>query len=66
LILTKREKRNCHPRAVHTWPECEVSDNAAQSSDAWMLPIPATFIVGRNGVIPRMGIEDMLAALRAP
>jgi hypothetical protein len=37
---------------------------AAQSNGAWMLPIPATFIVGRDGVIPRMGIEDMQAALR--
>jgi hypothetical protein len=25
---------------------------------------PATFIVGRTGVIPRMGIEDMLVAPR--
>jgi hypothetical protein len=42
-----------------------VDVSAAQDNDAWLLPIPATLIVGRDGVIPRMGIEDMLAALRA-
>jgi hypothetical protein len=36
----------------------------AQSNDAWMLPIPATFIFDRDELIPRMGIEDMLVALR--
>lgn len=45
-----------------------------QGNDHWILPIPATFIVGTNGVITgrfvdpdyrkRMGIEDLLAALR--
>src|ERR1043165_26217 len=46
-----------------------------QGNDAWMLPIPATFVVGTDGVIKarfvdpdyrkRMDIEEMLAALRA-
>jgi peroxiredoxin len=46
-----------------------------QGNDAWMLPIPATFIVGTDGRVAarfvdpdyrkRMEIEDMLAALRA-
>ena len=44
-----------------------------QGSDAWMLPIPATFVVGRDGFIrarfvdpdyrKRMAVEDILAAL---
>jgi peroxiredoxin len=46
-----------------------------QGNDAWMLPIPATFIVGTDGRVAarfvdpdyrkRMAIEDMLAVLRA-
>lgn len=45
-----------------------------QGNDAWMLPIPATFIVGRDGRIAsrfidpdyrrRMAIEDIVEALR--
>jgi peroxiredoxin len=45
-----------------------------QGNDAWFLPIPATFIVGTDGVIVarhvdpdyrrRMQIEDLLAALK--
>ena len=41
----------------------------------WMLPIPATFVVGRDGVVKarfvdpdyprRMAVEDILTALRA-
>jgi peroxiredoxin len=48
---------------------------AYQGNSSWMLPIPATFVVGRNGCIQarfvdpdyrkRMAIEDLLAALRA-
>jgi len=48
---------------------------AYQGNDSWMLPIPATFVVGRDGRIKarfvdpdyrkRMAIEDLLAALRA-
>lgn len=44
-----------------------------QGSEAWMLPIPATFVVGRDGTIrarfvdpdyrKRMAVEDILAAL---
>jgi peroxiredoxin len=46
-----------------------------QGNDAWMLPIPATFVVGRDGVIKarfvdpdyrrRMAISDLIAALRS-
>src|SRR5271165_4763659 len=46
-----------------------------QGNDTWMLPIPATFVVGRNGVIRarhidpdyrrRMEIEDLIEAVRA-
>ena len=45
-----------------------------QGNAAWMLPIPATFVVGRDGLIrarfvdpdyrKRMDIDDMLGALR--
>ena len=47
---------------------------AFQDNDTWMLPIPATFVVGRDGLIRarfidpdyrnRMMISDMLAAMR--
>jgi peroxiredoxin len=47
----------------------------SQGTDNWMLPIPATFIVGTDGIVHarfvdpdfrmRMAIEDMLAALRS-
>ncbi len=47
---------------------------AYQGNDAWMLPIPATFVVGTDGRITerfvdpdyrkRMAVEDLLAALR--
>ena len=47
----------------------------SQGTDNWMLPVPATFIVGTDGVVrgrfvdpdyrTRMAIEDMLAALRS-
>lgn len=45
-----------------------------QGNNSWVLPIPATFVVGRDGIVQarfvdpdyrkRMAIEDMLAALR--
>jgi peroxiredoxin len=45
-----------------------------QGNDAWMLPIPATFVVGTDGLIKarfvdpdyrkRMDIDEMIAALR--
>jgi peroxiredoxin len=48
---------------------------AFQGNSSWMLPIPATFVVGRNGLIrarfidpdyrKRMTISDMLAAMRS-
>jgi len=47
----------------------------SQGTDDWMLPIPATFIVGTDGIVRarfvdpdyrmRMAIEDLLAALRS-
>lgn len=46
-----------------------------QGNDAWMLPIPATFVVGSDGIIKarfvepdyrkRMAIDELLAALRS-
>jgi peroxiredoxin len=46
-----------------------------QGNEAWMLPIPATFVVGRDGIVKerfvdpdyrkRMDIDEMLAALRS-
>jgi peroxiredoxin len=46
----------------------------AQGNDGWFFPIPATFVVGRDGVIKarfvdpdyrkRMDLDDMMAALR--
>lgn len=44
-------------------------------NDAWMLPIPATFVTGRDGIVKarfvdpdfrkRMDIDDLIAALRS-
>jgi peroxiredoxin len=49
--------------------------SAFQGNDAWTLPIPATFVVGQDGLIKarfvdpdyrkRMAIDDLLAALRS-
>jgi peroxiredoxin len=49
--------------------------SVSQGSDNWMLPIPATFVVGTDGIVHarfvdpdyrvRMAIDDMLAALRS-
>jgi peroxiredoxin len=49
--------------------------SVSQGTDDWMLPIPATFIVGTDGIVRarfvdpdyrmRMAIEDLLAALRS-
>jgi peroxiredoxin len=49
--------------------------SAYQGNDSWMLPIPATFVVGQDGRIKarfvdpdyrkRMAIDDLLAAIRA-
>jgi peroxiredoxin len=48
---------------------------AYQGNDSWIVPIPATFVVGTDGVITarfvdpdyrrRMAVEELLAALRA-
>jgi peroxiredoxin len=47
----------------------------SQGSDTWLLPIPATFVVGTDGRIAarfmdpdyrkRVAVEDLLAALKA-
>lgn len=49
--------------------------SVSQGTDNWMLPIPATFIIGTDGIIrarfvdpdyrTRMAVEDLLAALRS-
>jgi peroxiredoxin len=46
-----------------------------QGNDAWMLPIPATFVVGRDGIVRarfvdpdfrrRMAVEELIDALKA-
>jgi len=46
-----------------------------QGNTSWMLPIPATFVVGQDGTVKarfvdpdyrkRMAIESMIAALRS-
>ena len=46
-----------------------------QGNAAWMLPIPATFVVGRDGLVKarfvdpdfrrRMAVEELIAALQA-
>jgi peroxiredoxin len=48
---------------------------AFQGNSSWMLPVPATFVVGRDGIIKArfidpdyrkpVAIADMLAALRS-
>lgn len=48
--------------------------SAFHGNDSWMLPIPATFVIGRDGVVKarfvdpdfrkRMEIDDLLAALK--
>jgi peroxiredoxin len=47
----------------------------SQGSDTWLLPVPATFVVGTDGEVKarfvdpdyrkRMAIEDLLSALRS-
>jgi peroxiredoxin len=49
--------------------------SVSQGTDKWMLPIPATFIVGTDGIVCgrfvdpdyrlRMAVEDLVAALRS-
>jgi len=49
--------------------------SVSQGTDNWLLPIPATFVVGTDGIVharfvdpdyrTRMAIEDMLVALRS-
>jgi peroxiredoxin len=46
-----------------------------QGNDTWMLPIPATFIIGRDGMVKarhidpdyrrRMDLDELLAALKS-
>ncbi|MEZ5827516.1 MAG: peroxiredoxin-like family protein [Hyphomicrobiales bacterium] len=56
---------------------CEAGWDVApsQGSDTWLLPVPATFVVGKDGVVKerfvdpdyrkRMAIEDLVAAIKA-
>ena len=49
--------------------------NRFHGNDAWFLPVPATFVIGRNGRViarfvdpdfrKRMAVEDVIAALKA-
>jgi peroxiredoxin len=71
LELQLAIKINDEKRTAMTLAGWDVSPY--QGNDNWILPIPATFVIGRDGVIKgrfvdpdyrkRMGIEDMLAAL---
>jgi peroxiredoxin len=46
-----------------------------QGNEAWMLPIPATFVIARDGIVTarfidpdfrrRMSVEELIAALEA-
>jgi len=53
------------------WPAVDPSNRSPRSSlngihDSWMLPIPATFVVGKGGRINyrrRMAIENLIDAL---
>lgn len=54
---------------------CGWNQAVSQGTENWVLPIPATFIVGTDGIVTarfvdpdyrmRMAIEDMIAALRS-
>ncbi len=56
-------------------PAAGVNIPAYQGNESWMLPIPATFVVGTDGIIKarhvdpdyrrRMEIDDLLAALKS-
>ncbi len=56
-------------------PAAGVNMPVYQGNESWMLPIPATFVVGTDGIIKarhvdpdyrrRMEIEDLLAALES-
>jgi peroxiredoxin len=56
-------------------PAAGVNIPSYQGNDSWMLPIPATFVVGTDGIIKvrhvdpdyrrRMEIDDLLAALKS-
>jgi peroxiredoxin len=57
------------------WVGDEMQKILQQGNNAWMLPIPATFVVAQDGIITarfidpdyrkRMAIEDLLFALRS-
>ncbi|HEX9905936.1 MAG TPA: peroxiredoxin-like family protein [Propylenella sp.] len=67
LVWVGAEMQDLIPRAGADVP-------AAQGNNAWMVPIPATFVVGTDGIIKarhvdpdyrkRMEIDDLLGALR--
>jgi peroxiredoxin len=66
-IKINDEKRNAMTSAG--WDIAPFHDN-----DNWILPIPATYVIGEDGIVKarfvdpdyrkRMGIEDLMAALR--
>jgi peroxiredoxin len=53
----------------------DVDISPYQGNESWMLPIPATFVIGQNGIVKarhvdpdyrrRMEIDDLLAALKS-
>ena len=82
LVLTDMDNGYAMSLGLAIWVGDEIQTIIAerhdlakyQGNDAWMLPIPATFVVGRDGRIKarfvdpdyrkRMAIEDLLAAMR--
>ncbi len=81
-ILTDRDNGYALSLNLVIWVGAEIQKmmegrvdlSAFQGNSSWMLPIPATFVVGRDGLIrerfidpdyrKRMMISDMLAAMR--
>ena len=82
-ILTDFENGYAMSLGLAFWVGAEMQDlmcqagwdvAPSQGSDTWLLPIPATFVVGTDGIVTarfvdpdyrkRMAIEDLLAALR--
>src|SRR5690349_23064111 len=71
--------RRRHTRSLRDWSSDVCSSDLMQDmpsfhgNDGWVLPIPATFVVGRDGIVKtrfidpdfrkRMEIDDLLAAL---
>jgi hypothetical protein len=87
-VLPPTQSGLCEPRtvsvAIHARKEREMAQMISsvgrdipnyQGNSSWMLPIPATFVVGMDGQVKarfvdpdyrkRMAIEDMIGALRS-